>query len=1093
LGDGWGRVTVSTDAAGNTVSTNYDLLSRVTDSTEEAGTDDIVTRFEYDDDGRTLTRAIKRNPGDTTYQETEYVYDERSRLITMRRPDGDIFTHRYDVNGNRIGWTDPLGTTVTDTYDARNLVSYRNIVRGSGIVGTDYESYEFDGLGRLTACSNYADGELITASAWQYNTQSQPEVHDQTICDYQGAYLGTWTTKAEYDATGFNTATVYSNGRRVEHLKDQLDRLSASYDVSNNLQIAAYVYGGPSRIVERTYGNGTRTSYTYEASGCGCGGATQFCERVEHTEFGNGRTLWATNRRHDIRGLVTAESRDHEGANGNVFRYDEAERLAKTYFGVDLSGGNLATYGNPANTPANWGLRRNYTLDPRGNRTNVVDYDDQLTPTTIYDYGYTANSDTNQYTAVDGASYTYDAIEQLTTDPTRDLDSTYDYKGQVITEEADSDNPERRYSYDNQGRRRTEQRFYEASYHLFDTLCYCYDPFCQKCGCNNNGAPTLEVRQIDDSSTVTNHVMSVFGPGAHGSLSGSTMSPFTLAFPTGGGGHGTMRILDLVDPDTGSDKWKYRYEDQLGSLIGMADDAGIKLLDEVYLDYGRPVERIIAFDGDHDDVNEGSSANMPLTSIAISGASFTTDEFKGMQLAVADPANGQFIVRTILGNNSTTITIDEATSEAYDAIVEGDLSFVVYDFVDTNVATSGTYHTAGVWTSAPVFDDNSTPEDPSDDTTVFADTGADFQEHMVGWLISPKVEDFDYIEIIASTATTITVKGNAQYLAAADDRYWLFAPPHVVPSTGTIDPDALCTSSKWLWAGYEYIPPMAGFYVDPEGAPSLGTYGAQSGNNKAGSYYCWNRTYDTSTGSWTTPDPAASPWSYLLEYADNNPVMLDDPTGLQGSTDKTVSSKENEKRSNSNGLLMAWYKKPKALGPCGGAIMAVEWMLDIYINDDGWVVQQVVDHFDISTCLNVRTKETTRLWEAWRVIGGIVYKGSAEFVGQRLFYEGRGTVGGTDTFWYPNLPGTKGWWTTVGRAYYIRDKYYVADHFKGKQSPRSGTAESTDTKPDGFQAWRGRTHGIEASWDCCCTPKKSTTVHGWMDGEDIVWYDQFTP
>jgi YD repeat-containing protein len=84
----------------------------------------------------------------------------------MRRPDGDIFTHRYDVNGNRIGWTDPLGTTVTDTYDARNLVSYRNIVRGSGIVGTDYESYEFDGLGRLVANSNYADGELITASAW---------------------------------------------------------------------------------------------------------------------------------------------------------------------------------------------------------------------------------------------------------------------------------------------------------------------------------------------------------------------------------------------------------------------------------------------------------------------------------------------------------------------------------------------------------------------------------------------------------------------------------------------------------------------------------------------------------------------------------------------------------------------------------------------------------------------------------------------------------------------------------------------------------------------------------------------------------------
>lgn len=262
-------------------------------------------------------------------------------------------------------------------------------------------------------------------------------------------------------------------------------------------------------------------------------------------------------------------------------------------------------------------------------------------------------------------------------------------------------------------------------------------------------------------------------------------------------------------------------------------------------------------------------------------------------------------------------------------------------------------------------------------------------------------------------------------------------------------------------------------------------------SQKAGSYYCWNRTYDPSTGRWSTPDPAASSWSNLLLYADSNPAMLDDPTGLQGSNEKTVNSKEYERRSNSFGLLMAWDKKPTALGPCGGAIMAVEWFLDVYINDDGWVVQQVTSHFDVSTCLNVRTKETNQVWEAWRVVGGNVYKGSAEFVGQRLFYEGRGTIGATDTFWFPNLPSTKGWWNAVGRAYYIRDKNYVADHFKGKQSPSTGTAESTDTKPKGFQAWRGRTHGIEVSWDCCCKPKKPTTVHGWMDSDDVVWYDYY--
>jgi len=116
-----GRISVL-DAADNTVTTNYDLLSRVTDTTEENGTDDIFTQFIYDDDSRTVSRGIQRNPGASTYQQTSYEYDERSRLTVLRRPDNDIWTYTYDANSNRLSWTDPLDTTVTDTYDERNLV-----------------------------------------------------------------------------------------------------------------------------------------------------------------------------------------------------------------------------------------------------------------------------------------------------------------------------------------------------------------------------------------------------------------------------------------------------------------------------------------------------------------------------------------------------------------------------------------------------------------------------------------------------------------------------------------------------------------------------------------------------------------------------------------------------------------------------------------------------------------------------------------------------------------------------------------------------------------------------------------------------------
>lgn len=128
--DGWGRVTTRTDAAATTVSYTYDLLSRTTDTLEVTGTDDIFTRLEYDAESRVTKRAIKRNPTDNNWQETTYAFDERSRLITHRRPDagttGDTWTFRYDANGNRLGWTDPLGTQVTpDPFPLSRLASSR--------------------------------------------------------------------------------------------------------------------------------------------------------------------------------------------------------------------------------------------------------------------------------------------------------------------------------------------------------------------------------------------------------------------------------------------------------------------------------------------------------------------------------------------------------------------------------------------------------------------------------------------------------------------------------------------------------------------------------------------------------------------------------------------------------------------------------------------------------------------------------------------------------------------------------------------------------------------------------------------------------
>ena len=343
-----------------------------------------------------------------------------------------------------------------------------------------------------------------------------------------------------------------------------------------------------------------------------------------------------------------------------------------------------------------------------------------------------------------------------------------------------------------------------------------------------------------------------------------------------GSRHGPVRVFDLVNPDSGSDIYQYRYEDQLGSITGMADDVGTKLLDYTYLDYGRPIERGIAFDGDHDDVDEvHTSHSTPNTTIAITGASFTTDEFKGMQLAVMDASDGSVNLGTVQSNTSIAIVVDDVEQNILDGIKTDDLDFVIYDFVDTNVATSGSYHTAGEWTSNVSYNGVS-------DLSTLTDSGGDFKNHMAGWMISPRAEDFGYLEIVGvdELGTYIQVKGDVRGLARRGDRYWVIAPPHIEKEHGTIDPDALRYSSKHLWAGYEYITPMAGFYVDPDGEAPLGVYGRQTGSNQAGWYYAWNRIYDIYTGRWTSPDPAASPWSNLQDYVGGNPISRSDPSGL---------------------------------------------------------------------------------------------------------------------------------------------------------------------------------------------------------------------
>ncbi|MBX3460850.1 MAG: hypothetical protein KF696_12955 [Planctomycetes bacterium] len=184
------------------------------------------------------------------------------------------------------------------------------------------------------------------------------------------------------------------------------------------------------------------------------------------------------------------------------------------------------------------------------------------------------------------------------------------------------------------------------------------------------------------------------------------------------------------------------------------------------------------------------------------------------------------------------------------ALAENECGFVVYDNNDTSIAGAAAHHTFGAWTDAPAH--------AGGFTTFFdATAGSAIKDFMVGWLLVPDVQQLAYLKIVAVDDGEITVKGNAEDMAADGTRYWLVAPAGVSATTGAIETDPEKTPNPWLWANYHYRPPVAGFQ-DPQGqAP--GVYGKQPGSNMAGTYDCWNRVYEPQTGRWTTPDPAINP------------------------------------------------------------------------------------------------------------------------------------------------------------------------------------------------------------------------------------------
>ena len=389
-----------TDARDNVTAYIYDALSRRTQVDRELSISESST---YDDSNRIFSET------DDNGNTTQYEYDGLSRIVKVTMPDGAFYSVVYDANGNPATYTDARGVVVTQTFDMNNRLLDRMINVTGGLPGSTFESFTYDGRGRLrTAVNNFTE---VTR---EYDSRSNV-VREIQNADYANGFPAGSNRVVEYafDLANNNEQITYPSGREIYRTHDELNRLAGIFNQYNSGTdtysdpVTEFEYVGR-RVKGRVHGNGTRTGYNYN----GYSGAL-----VEIGDKGFGRINKITTSKVSSSTILDAFTftwdetqnrtsyKDTQSGMKNrrerTFGYDELNRLVST----DV---NFPDPNTDFPSPTNNGITT-YSLDGVHNRTDVSGYESNGAP--LGPYNQSGNQAlNNQYTITPregGGSWTY--------------------------------------------------------------------------------------------------------------------------------------------------------------------------------------------------------------------------------------------------------------------------------------------------------------------------------------------------------------------------------------------------------------------------------------------------------------------------------------------------------------------------------------------------------------------------------------------------------------------------------------------------------------------------------------------------------------
>ncbi len=520
--DAQGRVTRATDPAGKSLTYGYnaagelasvtDRLGQITyfqyDTATSAGSSGsvnsshllasitdprgvVVMRAQFDEFGRLAGTADGNGDSSTqTFDEatneqrvvdrrgnaTTYTFDAAGNITRVIDAKGGITDLTYDANGNELTRKDPLGNTVTKTYNAvtgkvlteRDPLG-RTTTTAYPTTGKDFERQNpvsvTDPLGRVTTIG-YRLGEQTQPGAVP-NTVTEPlgrvtSLGQDTKGNLTSLSVGGVAISYTYDTKGRRTREADSLGNAVVYTYDdngneltrsvtrtvagvpRTETTTKVYDAENRQTqetdatgaVRRATYDAAGRVATSTDAIGRVTSYTYDANSRLI--RTDFPDGTsEQTEFdSNGNEATFTDRA----GRVTSQS------------YDELNRLVR----VQLPDGTVRTMeydaaGRLTAEVDGTSARRTHEYDAASQRTATVEATGRRT-----EHSYDAAGNRTQIRLPDGRviGFTYDALNRLTRSDYPDgsaLVTTYRPDGRKATE-TDARGVLSTFGYDTAGR-----------------------------------------------------------------------------------------------------------------------------------------------------------------------------------------------------------------------------------------------------------------------------------------------------------------------------------------------------------------------------------------------------------------------------------------------------------------------------------------------------------------------------------------------------------------------------------------------------------------------------------------------------------------